>query len=61
MTTQQDTVTRHGTDPAMCGCEAHTDERKAVALDPTLKASNLRRLRRLEGQIQGLQKMAEPV
>ena len=33
--------------------------RKAVAVDPQIKASNLRRLRRIEGQIRGLQKMVE--
>ena len=33
--------------------------RKPVAVDPQTKASNLRRLRRLEGQIRGLQKMVE--
>ena len=33
--------------------------RKAVAVDPQIKASNLKRLRRIEGQIRGLQKMVE--
>lgn len=33
--------------------------KKAVAVDPDTKAANLRRLRRLEGQIRGLQKMVE--
>jgi DNA-binding FrmR family transcriptional regulator len=32
---------------------------KAVAVDRDIKASNLRRLRRIEGQIRGLQKMVE--
>ena len=32
---------------------------KAVAVDPEIKAANLRRLRRIEGQIRGLQKMVE--
>ena len=32
---------------------------KAVAVDPEIKASNLRRLRRIEGQVRGLQKMVE--
>ena len=32
---------------------------KALAVDPDIKASNLRRLRRIEGQIRGLQKMVE--
>ena len=34
-------------------------ERKAVAVDPAIKASNLKRLRRIEGQIRGLHKMVE--
>jgi CsoR family transcriptional regulator, copper-sensing transcriptional repressor len=33
--------------------------RKAVAVDPEIKRSNLKRLRRIEGQIRGLQKMVE--
>jgi len=34
-------------------------ERKAVAVDAELKAANLRRLRRIEGQVRGLQRMVE--
>ncbi len=34
-------------------------ERKAVAVEPDIKQSNLRRLRRIEGQIRGLQKMVD--
>jgi DNA-binding FrmR family transcriptional regulator len=33
--------------------------RKALAVDQRLKTSNLNRLRRIEGQIRGLQKMVE--
>ena len=32
-------------------------KRKAVAVNPTGKAANRRRLRRIEGQIRGIQKM----
>jgi DNA-binding FrmR family transcriptional regulator len=32
---------------------------KATGIDPKIKASNLRRLRRIEGQVRGLQKMVE--
>ena len=32
---------------------------KATAVDPDIKAANLRRLRRIEGQVRGLQKMVE--
>ncbi len=35
------------------------NDRKAVAVDPDAKVGNLRRLRRLEGQVRGLQKMVE--
>lgn len=34
-------------------------ERKAVAVEPSIKQANLRRLRRIEGQIRGLQKMVD--
>jgi DNA-binding FrmR family transcriptional regulator len=46
-------------DNAICGCEAHAEGRKAVAVDPHIKAANLKRLRRIEGQIRGLQRMVE--
>ena len=35
------------------------DDRKALHVDPETKASNIRRLRRIEGQVRGLQKMVE--
>jgi len=47
-------------DPAAGGCS--TDEncdRKAAGVEPEIKASNLKRLRRIEGQIRGIQKMVE--
>jgi len=41
-----------------CGCAAHTKAgRKAIAVDPEIKDSNLKRLRRIEGQVRGLQRM----
>lgn len=43
---------------AECGCGVGED-RKAVGVDPEIKDSNLKRLRRIEGQIRGLQKMVE--
>ena len=43
---------------ASCGCAAH-DSRKAVSVDPDIKDRNLKRLRRIEGQVRGLQKMIE--
>src|SRR5690348_6619163 len=44
-----------------CGCGAGLDgeQRHAVAVDPDIKARNLKRLRRIEGQVRGLQKMVE--
>jgi len=44
---------------ALCGCDAAAEGRRAVAVDPDIKSSNLRRLRRIEGQVRGLQKMVE--
>jgi DNA-binding FrmR family transcriptional regulator len=35
------------------------EERKAAGVDPDIKESNLKRLRRIEGQVRGLQKMVE--
>jgi len=42
-----------------CACAMGDSARKAVGVDSEIKASNLRRLRRLEGQIRGLQRMVE--
>jgi DNA-binding FrmR family transcriptional regulator len=45
-----------------CGCEVRPPagpERKAVAVDPASKARNRHRLRRIEGQVRGLQRMVE--
>ena len=45
---------------AACGCaEPDPGGRKAAGVDPDIKARNLKRLRRIEGQIRGLQKMVE--
>lgn len=46
---------------AECGCakDAPSTERTAVAVDPERKDRNLKRLRRIEGQVRGLQKMVE--
>ncbi|GAC1516661.1 MAG: hypothetical protein NVS1B4_12830 [Gemmatimonadaceae bacterium] len=46
--------------PTACACASNdTGGRKAVAVDADIKARNLTRLRRVEGQIRGLQKMIE--
>jgi DNA-binding FrmR family transcriptional regulator len=42
-----------------CGCGAQGSGRKAVAVDPDIKDRTTKRLRRIEGQIRGLQKMVE--
>lgn len=39
--------------------EASENGRKAVAVDADIKSSNLKRLKRIEEQIRGLQKMVE--
>jgi len=49
-------------DGAECGCavrDASLASRKALAVDPEVKSRNLHRLRRIEGQVRGLQKMVE--
>jgi DNA-binding FrmR family transcriptional regulator len=40
-------------------CEIGESGRKAVGVDADIKGSNLRRLRRIEGQVRGLQRMVE--
>lgn len=47
------------TEDAVCGCAAHSTPRKPVTVDPEIKTANLKRLRRIEGQIRGLQRMVE--
>ncbi len=44
---------------AECGCATHTRGRKAVAVDPDIKDRTTKRLRRIEGQVRGLQKMVD--
>ncbi|HEY0970103.1 MAG TPA: metal-sensitive transcriptional regulator [Gemmatimonadales bacterium] len=43
-----------------CGCGVrHDGGRHAVAVDADIKSRNTKRLRRIEGQVRGLQKMVE--
>jgi DNA-binding FrmR family transcriptional regulator len=43
-----------------CGCGVEeASERKALGVDAGIKQRNLKRLRRIEGQVRGLQKMVE--
>lgn len=45
---------------AACACEIPSVvARKAFAVDPGIKSANLRRLRRIEGQIRGLARMIQ--
>src|ERR1700739_2351473 len=44
--------------PAACACDP-ANNRKAIGVDNELKEANRNRLRRIEGQIRGLQKMVE--
>ena len=47
------------TPTATCACGADATGRKAVGVDPEIKERNTHRLRRIEGQVRGLQKMVE--
>lgn len=51
----------HTVSQVECGCGTRADgnERKAVAVDADAKSRNRKRLRRIEGQVRGLQKMVE--
>ena len=44
---------------APCGCGTTQEGRHAVSVDPEIKTSVLHRLRRIEGQIRGLQRLVE--
>ena len=47
---------------ADCGCAVHdgpASGRKALGVDPDIKERNVKRLRRIEGQVRGLQKMVD--
>jgi DNA-binding FrmR family transcriptional regulator len=53
-------IDRSEDDEAGCGCTVgERPERRAVALDAGIKARSLNRLRRIEGQVRGLQRMVE--
>jgi DNA-binding FrmR family transcriptional regulator len=50
--------------PTVVGCacgaiDAEGTPRQAVAVDPDIKERNVKRLRRIEGQVRGLQKMVD--
>jgi DNA-binding FrmR family transcriptional regulator len=58
MEAQPNEISNHD---ASCGCgvQGNGEGRKAVAVDPETRDRNLKRLRRIEGQIRGLHKMVE--
>jgi DNA-binding FrmR family transcriptional regulator len=53
----------HASEIAACGCgvthEGEDGGRRALAVDADIKARNTVRLRRIEGQVRGLQRMVE--
>ena len=52
--------TVHQHDGCACGCAVQEGgTRKAVGVDPGIRDRNLKRLRRIEGQVRGLQRMVE--
>ena len=60
---RRDSERAAGATSVACGCgidgDGVADGRKAVGVDPDMKDRNLKRLRRIEGQVRGLQKMVE--
>lgn len=44
---------------AVCPAGDSHAHRKAIAVDPEIRTANLKRLRRIEGQVRGLHKMVE--
>ncbi len=59
MIVKKDTQKINGGGAILRSPDANLSQRKAIGVDPEIKASNLRRLRRIEGQIRGLQRMVE--
>ena len=60
-TTKRSELPLPGPPSAACGCgvQSGAEGRRAVAVDAGIKERNLKRLRRIEGQVRGLQKMVE--
>jgi DNA-binding FrmR family transcriptional regulator len=59
MAPKKNTQKHSAAEESLCANGADLLGRKAVGVDPTIKASNIRRLRRIEGQVRGLQRMVE--
>jgi DNA-binding FrmR family transcriptional regulator len=59
MATKKNTLKCSPAEDKFYATDVNLSVRKAVGVDSTIKASNLRRLRRIEGQVRGLQRMVE--
>jgi DNA-binding FrmR family transcriptional regulator len=59
MATKKNMLRHSIVEGGVCAHDSDSPGRKAVGVDPGIKASNVRRLRRIEGQIRGLQRMVE--
>ncbi len=59
MAKKKSSLKNTGAERSLCAVSANLPGRKAVGVDASIKASNLRRLRRIEGQVRGLQRMVE--
>ncbi len=62
MTTKRKTASDHPEPIARAECGfgvADSQARTAIGVDPEIKERNLKRLRRIEGQVRGLHKMVE--
>jgi DNA-binding FrmR family transcriptional regulator len=53
------TMNEHTNDGAIASCGCGAQGKKAVGVGPEIKSRNVKRLRRIEGQVRGLQKMVE--
>ncbi|HET8668972.1 MAG TPA: metal-sensitive transcriptional regulator [Terriglobales bacterium] len=56
-------INKQSEESSRCACGASDElsatERRATTVDPEIKTANLKRLRRIEGQVRGVQKMVE--
>jgi DNA-binding FrmR family transcriptional regulator len=59
MTTKKNNLGSQTNEGQLCAHDSDLTGRKAAGVNPGIKSSNLRRLRRIEGQIRGLQRMVE--
>jgi DNA-binding FrmR family transcriptional regulator len=59
MATKKIALNHNSATPNPISREIDLAERKAIGVDDEIKASNLRRLSRIEGQVRGIQRMVE--